>query len=84
MGQKNKTKQDKTKQKTDRVKIDALFGLMYFKGIVGVNLHTTDRLFSNDSHFIFGAIISKNRLRFFKGHISFDNPHKKNTAVGNR
>ena len=57
---------------------------MYFKGIVGVNLHTTDRLFSNDSHFIFGAIISKNRLRFFKGHISFDNPHKKNTAVGNR
>ena len=50
-----------------------LFGLMYFRGILGVNLHMTDRLFSNDSHFVFGEIMSKNRLRFFKGHICFDN-----------
>ena len=60
-------------KKTDRVEIDALFGLMYFRGILGVNLHMTDRLFSNDSHFVFGEIMSKNRLRFFKGHICFDN-----------
>ena len=32
-------------KKTDRVEIDALFGLMYFRGIVGVNLYMTDRLF---------------------------------------
>ena len=55
-------------QKTDRVKIDALFGLMYFRGILGVNLHMTDRL---------GAIMSKNRFRFLKGHICFDNPQER-------
>ena len=60
--------------KKDRVEIDALFGLMYFRGILGVNLHMTDTLFSNDSRFVFGAIMSKNRFRFFKGHICFDNP----------
>ena len=38
-------------KKTDSVEIDALFGLVYFRGILGVNLHMTDRLFSNDSHF---------------------------------
>ena len=36
----------------------------------------TDRLFSNDSHFVFGAIMSKNRFRFLKGHICFDNPQE--------
>ena len=37
----------------------------------------TDRLLSNDSHFVFGAIMSKNRLRFFKGHICFDNSQER-------
>ena len=60
-------------QKTGRVEIRALFGLMYFRRTLGVNLHMTDRLFSNDSHFVFGAIMSKNRFRFLKGHICFDN-----------
>ena len=32
-------------KKTDRVEIDALFGLIYFRGILGANLHMTDRLF---------------------------------------
>ena len=63
-------------KKTGRVEIDALFGLMYFRGILGVNLHMTDRLFSNDSHFVFGAIMSKNRFRFLKGHICFDDPQE--------
>ena len=64
-------------KKTDRVEIDALFGLMYFRGILGVNLHMTDKLFSHDSHFVFGAIMSKNRFRFLKGHICFDNPQER-------
>ena len=42
-------------QKTDRAEIDALFRLMHFRGILGVNLHMTDRMFSNDSYFDFGA-----------------------------
>ena len=29
-------------KKTDRAEIDALFGLMYSRGILGVNLHMTD------------------------------------------
>ena len=56
-------------KKTDRGEIDALFGLMYFRGILEVNLHMTDRLFSSDIHFVFGAIMSKNRFRFLKGHM---------------
>ena len=64
-------------KKKDRVEIDALFGLMYFGGILEVNLHMTDRLFSNSSQFIFGAIMSKNCFRFFKGYICFDNPHER-------
>ena len=35
-------------KKADRVKIDALFGLIYFRKILGVNLHMTYKLFSND------------------------------------
>ena len=63
-------------KKTDRVEIDALFRIMYFWGILGVNLHMTDRLFSNDIHFVFGALMSKIRFRFFKVHIVSTN-HKK-------
>ena len=64
-------------KKTDRVEIDALFGLMYFGGILGVNLHMTDRLSSNDSRFVFGAIMSKNRFRFLRVHICFDNSQER-------
>ena len=62
--------------KTDRVEIHA-FGLIYFRGILGVNLHMTHRLFSDDSHFVFGVIMSKNRFKFLKGHICFDNPQER-------
>ena len=71
------------KKKTDRGEIDALFWLMYFRGILEVNLHMTDRLFSSDIHFVFGAILSKNRFKFLKGHM-FWQPTRKNTAMGNR
>ena len=64
-------------KKTDIVEIDALFWLMYFRGILEVNLHMTERLFSNDSHFVFGTIISKNRFRFPKCHICSDNPQER-------
>ena len=38
-----------------------------------------DGLSSNDSHFVFGAIMSKNRFRFLKGHTCFDNPQERET-----
>ena len=64
-------------QKTDRVEIDALFELMYFGEILGVNLHMTERLFSNDSNFFSGAIMSKKPFRFLKGYACFDNPQER-------
>ena len=73
----NQSSKYKWVKKADGVEIDALFGLMYFRGILGVNLHMTDRLFSNDSHFVFGAIMSKNRFRFLKGYICFDKPQER-------
>ena len=51
----------------------ALFGFMYFRGTLALNLHMTDRLFSNDSLFAFGAIMSKNRFIFLKSLICFNN-----------
>ena len=47
--------------------------LMYFRGILEINLHITDRLFSKDSHFVIGAVMSKNSFRLLKLHICFDN-----------
>ena len=52
--------------KRQTVEIDASFRLIYFRGILGVNLHMTDRLFSNDSHFVFGAIMAKTVSDFSK------------------
>ena len=59
-------------KKTDRVEIDALLGLAYFRGILGANTHMTERLLSNEIQFIFGAMMSKTRFRFLKGQICFD------------
>ena len=64
-------------KRTDRVEIDALFGLMYFKGILGVNLSLADRLFSNEIHFVFAATMSTNHFRFLKGHICFHNAQER-------
>ena len=50
---------------------------MYFKGILGVNLHMTDRVFLNDSYLVFGTITSKNHFRILKGHICFGNPQER-------
>ena len=49
---------------------------MYFRRILEVNLHLTDKLFSNESHSVFGATMSENHFRFLKGHICFDNPQE--------
>ena len=64
-------------QKTGKFETDMLFGLMYFRGILGVNLHINETLFLNDSHFVFCAIMSKNRFRFLKDYICFDNPQER-------
>ena len=39
-----------------------------------MNLQRVDYLFADEGHYAFGAIMSKNRFKFFLGHITFDNP----------
>ena len=73
-----------SKKKPDRFEIDALFGLMYFRGILGIDLHMTDRLFSNDSHFVLDAIMSKKQFQISQRPHLFQQPTRKNTAVGNK
>ena len=53
-------------QKTGKFETDMLFGLMYFRGILGVNLHINETLFLNESNFVFCAIMSKTVSDFSK------------------
>ena len=67
----------------DKAELEALFGLMYFRGLLGVNLLGTEKLFSNESHYVFGAIMSKNRFKFLKSHLLFDDPEERKTLWDN-
>ena len=72
-------------QKTDRIETNELFRLIYFRGMLSVNLHMTDTLFSNESFFSGGRDggvggyknVKKDRFRFLKGHICFDNQQER-------
>ena len=46
----------------NEIEPDALYGLKYFRGLLCVDLHLTDRLFSSSSHFVFSSIMPKNRI----------------------
>lgn len=52
------------KKVTNKMELDAPFGLIYFRGLPDANLHLTYQLFSPDSKFVFSSIISKNRFDF--------------------
>ena len=60
-------------KETDHIEINALFGLMYLRGLLGMNLQRVDYLFADEGHYAFGAIMSKNRFKFLLSHITFDN-----------
>ena len=60
---------------TDAEEIYALFGLFYFRGLLGVNLRAVHRLFSDRyGHPVFGGTMSLNRFSFLSGHLCFDDP----------
>ena len=60
---------------TDAEEIYALFGLFYFRGLLGVNLKAVHRLFSDRyGHPVFGGTMSRNRFSFLSGHLCFDYP----------
>ena len=60
-------------KETDHIEINALFGLIYLRGLLGINLQRVDYLFADEEHYAFGAIMLKNRLKFLLSHVTFDN-----------
>lgn len=58
---------------TDKVEIKALFGLMYYRGLMGMTKVKTSRLFENKiGHPVFGAVMSRDRFEFLTGQLRFD------------
>lgn len=58
---------------TDEPEIYAFFGLMYFRGLLGLNNHSVDTLFSEKAgHPVFGGTMSRNRFKFLSAHLAFD------------
>ena len=53
--------------------LEAFIGLMYFRGLYGLNNHSIDILFSNKYGLpVFGACMSRLRFKFILAHICFD------------
>ena len=51
----------------------ALFGVQYFRGLLGKGVQSQKHLFIDTSgHFVFGATMSLSRFTFLLSHISFD------------
>ena len=46
-------------KETDHIEINALFGLMYLRGLLGMNLQRVDYLFADEGHYAFAAIMPK-------------------------
>ena len=54
--------------------IYALFGLMYYRGAFGQGMHNVDIVFSEKyGHPVFSATMSRNRFKFLRSKIRFDN-----------
>ena len=58
---------------TDATEIKALFGLMYFRGHMGLHNHSHDILFSeNAGHPMFAATMSRNMITLLIANLSYD------------
>ena len=60
-------------KETDHIETNDLFGLMYVKRILSMNLQRVDYLFANEGHYVFGEIMSKNRFKSLLSQSTFDN-----------
>ena len=57
-------------RETDHIEVNAFFGLMYVRGLLGWNLHKTDHLFGDhEGRFAVWAIMPNNRSTFLLSHI---------------
>ena len=58
---------------TDECEMYALFGLMYFRGLLGQSKHHVNDIFSERAgHPVFGRSMSRNRFNFLLAHLCFD------------
>ena len=58
---------------TDELEVYAFFSLMYFRGLLSLNNHSVDTLFSEKAgHPVFGGTMSRNCFKFLSSHLAFD------------
>ena len=57
---------------TDEIEIRALIGLIYWRGLLGMQNHNIKHMFGEDGHHFFGGTMAKNRFAFLVEHLSFD------------
>ena len=51
----------------------AVFGMMYFRGLLSLNYHNVHKLFAEKTgHHVFGGTMSRERFSFLKSHLCFD------------
>ena len=63
----------------DIIDIQAFIGIMYFRGLYGLNNHHLNILFSEkQGPPVFGATMSRQRFEFISSHICFDDIHTRN------
>ena len=79
-------------RKTDTTEIYALIGIIYFRGLLGLNNHSHEILFSEKAgHPVFAATMSRNRFKLLIQSIMFDDhqeravnwPHDRFAAIRN-
>ena len=60
---------------TNIFELRALIGLLYFRGLFGMNQHSLHRLFSDKAgHPVFSATMSRDRMKFLLSILTFDDP----------
>ena len=63
-----------------KIKLYTFFGPMYFRDLLGLNLHLTGRIFSLDRHFVLISVTSKNCFQPLRSHLYFDNAEERPDA----
>lgn len=58
---------------TDTIELKALFGMMYFRDLLGSDHNSVKSLFSDtQSCYVFSAVMSKKCVKLLLGHVTFD------------
>ena len=65
-------------KETNKSEIRAFIGLLYMRGLLGLNHHDVELLFSKHAGpDVFGATMSQQRMKFLLANITFDDPDER-------